>query len=247
MWTGLAQSFRAPNLSDVSRLDEALSGELEIASPDLDPERYLTWDVGVKAREGPLEFEAVYFYTWITDMIVRTPTGNIVAGAIEVRKSNVGDGYVQGASGTLTYHFGEGLLAGWQAAGGASWQQGAVDTFPTSAPVKSREPLGKVPPAGGFVRLGFESPDGLWHVEAEARFARAQERLSPGDVRDTQRIPPGGTPGWATFALRGGVRVAERLTVDVGLENLGNRDYRHHGSGVNEPGAQAVLSVGWGF
>jgi len=81
----------------------------------------------------------------------------------------------------------------------------------------------------------------------EARFARAQERLSPGDVRDTQRIPPGGTPGWATFALRGGVRVAERLTVDVGLENLGNRDYRHHGSGVNEPGAQAVLSVGWGF
>ena len=49
------------------------------------------------------------------------------------------------------------------------------------------------------------------------------------------------------FALRFGCTLAPGLEVDVSLENLGDRDYRQHGSGVNDPGAHAVVTVRWEF
>lgn len=247
VYTGLGQSFRAPNLSDLTRLDEARSGELEIPSPGLDPEHYITWELGTKFREAGLEVEALYFYTWISDQIVRTPTGTTSGSSLVVTKRNVGDGYVQGASGSLGYRIPDGPLTGWRATLGAGWQEGAVDTFPTSAPVSEREPLSKMPPAHATLRLGYEAEDEQWWVEAEATAVRAQKRLSTADQRDTQRIPPGGTPGYAVFALRGGVQAMKGLKINVALENLGDRDYRHHGSGVNEPGFHAVLSFVWDF
>ncbi|MCI0340591.1 MAG: TonB-dependent receptor [Planctomycetales bacterium] len=240
-FVGLAQSFRAPNLSDLTRLDTARSGELEVPSPDLRPERYLTFEVGARWREPALRLEAAWFYTWISDYIDRTPTGNVVAGQLEVRKRNTGDGYVQGASGSAEIRFVEGPLRGIRATLGASWAEGAVDTYPTSAPVKERRPLSKVPPATFLARLGFEPAGADWFVEADVRAARRQERLSPGDERDTQRIPVGGTPGYAVFGLRAGATLAPKFRVHAGIENLGDKDYRHHGSGVNEPGQHAVV------
>jgi hemoglobin/transferrin/lactoferrin receptor protein len=104
-----------------------------------------------------------------------------------------------------------------------------------------------MPPATGFVRLRYTAPDGWWWAEFEAKAARAQERLSPADERDTQRTPPGGMPGYAVFGIRGGAKLSEHLTLNIGIENLGDRDYRMHGSGVNEAGLHAVFSVIWDF
>lgn len=247
VFAGAAQSFRAPNLSDLTRLDTARSNELEIPSPGLRPERYTTVEGGVRWREGPLRAEASAYYTWIRDLIDRTPTGNVVAGKLEVVKRNVGDGYVMGASGTVESRLPILGLPEVRVGCGASWAQGAVETFPTSAPVRERRPLSKVPPATLLARVGYEPADGAWFVEAVCRAARAQERLSPGDERDTERIPPGGTPGYAVFSLRGGATVSPGLRLHVAIENLGDRDYRHHGSGVNEPGLHAVLGGSWEF
>ena len=45
----------------------------------------------------------------------------------------------------------------------------------------------------------------------------------------------------------GGWNVNENVTFTRGLENLTDEDYRVHGSGVNEPGINAIFGarVGW--
>ncbi|MBT7983699.1 MAG: TonB-dependent receptor, partial [Akkermansiaceae bacterium] len=43
---GASQGFRAPNFSDLSRLDSARSNEIETPSPDLDPEKFLSYELG---------------------------------------------------------------------------------------------------------------------------------------------------------------------------------------------------------
>ena len=63
-------------------------------------------------------------------------------------------------------------------------------------------------------------------------FASRQTRLAPGDLTDV-RIPAGGTPGFLTFNARGGVTINRTLQVTLGLENLTNRTYRTHGSGID--------------
>ena len=77
--------------------------------------------------------------------------------------------------------------------------------------------------------------------------AEKADRLSADDERDTQRIPPGGTPGYAVLTLRGGTTVLEGLDLTLALENVADEDYRIHGSGVNEPGRNLVLQAEWTF
>ena len=73
--------------------------------------------------------------------------------------------------------------------------------------------------------------------------AGEQRRLSPDDERDTQRIPPGGTPGYAIFTIRGVIEILRSARILVALENITNRDYRILGSGMNEPGRNLVVSL----
>ena len=84
--------------------------------------------------------------------------------------------------------------------------------------------------------LRWDSPDGKWWGELAGTFAGEADRLSSADKEDTQRIPPGGTPGYALFGLYGGYRVNDHLRVSIALENLLDQPYRTHGSGSNEPG-----------
>jgi hemoglobin/transferrin/lactoferrin receptor protein len=243
VWGGVSQAFRAPNLSDLSRLDTARSNEIETAAPGLDPERYLTWEVGVKTDYENVSAQASYYYTMIDDMILRTPTGNVIGGSNEVTKKNVGDGFVHGVevAGQVRVH------PQWTVYGKAAWLDGEVDTFPTSAPVKESEPLSRLMPTKGEAGVRWTHPDERFWAQLGTRFACHADQLSTRDKGDTQRIPPGGTPGYFVMDLRGGMKVTEQIDLWAAVENFTNESYRIHGSGVNEPGINFIFGMQWRF
>ncbi len=78
VFAGVSQGFRAPNLSDLTRLDAARSTEIETPVDDLDPERFVSAEIGARYEGGRLMGELAAYYTWIEDMVVRAPTGEIV-------------------------------------------------------------------------------------------------------------------------------------------------------------------------
>jgi outer membrane receptor protein involved in Fe transport len=47
-------------------------------------------------------------------------------------------------------------------------------------------------------------------------------------------------PGFATFNVRGGLRLGEGSNVTVILENIFDRNYRTMGSGIDAPGLNAM-------
>ena len=77
-------------------------------------------------------------------------------------------------------------------------------------------------------------------------FASRQTRLAPGDLTDV-RIPAGGTPGFLTLNARGGVTISQTLQATLGLENLTNRTYRTHGSGIDAAGINVIFGIDWMF
>lgn len=242
-FAGISQGFRAPNLSDLTRLDIAASGELETAAPDLDPERFVSYEIGVKANWRGGVGQVAYYYTDIDGMIVRTPTGNTVNGAAEVTKRNAGDGYIHGVeiNAVQTLH------PWWIARAALSWMDGEVDDYPTSAPVRQREPASRLMPTTLQLGLRTGPPTGKWWAEVLWTLADEQDRLSAADMRDTQRIPPGGTPGYSVYTLRVGWRATKHLVLTAAVENLTDEDYRIHGSGLNEPGRNLVISGSLSF
>ena len=135
----------------------------------------------------------------------------------------------------------------WHARLTGSWMEGKVDAYPTSEPEEKRDYISRLMPLTGEAAVRWQPAGGSFWLEAVVDAAEKADRLSADDRRDTQRIPPGGTPGYAVLTLRGGVDLIEDLALTVALENVTDEDYRIHGSGVNEPGRNLVVQAGWTF
>ena len=214
---GLYRIFgTAPNFSDLSRLDSNRSNEIETPSPDLTPEEFTTFEFGLKAETGLLSGSISYYYTDVENMIMRTPTGNIIDGENEVIKSNVGDGYVQGfeleASMKIDDHT--------SLFGGFAYQDSSVSTYPTSDPILQDEYLSRVMPTNGFLGLRKELRNGKLWLEGVVRVAGKGDRLNTRDTRDTQRIPPGGTPSYRVASFRTGWLLKDNLLLTAAVENI---------------------------
>ena len=239
LFGGVSQGFRAPNLSDLSRLDIARSGELETASTNLDPEKFINYEIGMKARSGGFTGTLSYFYTDISDLIVRRPTGRIIDGDAEVTKANAGDGFVHGVEFGGAYEFNE----NWSVFGNITWLEGEADAYPNSDKKAQREPLSKIQPIVGTGGIRWTNDSKTVWTELVVTAADKADKLSTADLSDTQRIPPGGTPGYTLLGLRGGWQVTQNVTFLASLENLLDEAYRVHGSGSNEPGFGASLAI----
>lgn len=236
---GVSQAFRAPNLSDVSRFDVARSNEVEVPAAGLDPEEFVNWEVGVRWVGEKVSGSVAYFYTDIQDLIVRAPTGNLREDQVEVTRRNGGSGYVQGIEGNLSVK----LTDDWTLFGNLTWQEGEVESFPTSSQRLVTEPFSRLMPLTGLAGLRWDSPGRRWFVEGTVQMVDDATRLSAGDRNDTQRIPPGGTPGFTVATLRSGWQVNEALLLTAAVENFTDEAYRIHGSGVNQPGVNFVFGA----
>ena len=241
LFAGLSQGFRAPNLSDLTRLDIARSNELEVPSPGLDPERFLAYELGVRRHAARLEGGLTLFYTDVEGMIIRVPTGRTIDRSFEVVKRNAGDGSIRGAELELRADLREDLSL----FGGYTWLRGDVEAFPGVDQRAVREPLDKGMPSNGLLGVRWE-PGRFWS-EVVVQAVEAQHRLSTRDAADTQRIPPGGTPGYTLVTWRGGVEIRPGLRLSLAGENLGDVEYRAHGSGVNGAGRNWVAAVDYSF
>ena len=241
---GVSQGFRAPNLSDLTRFDSARSNEFEVPAPDLDPEYFTQFEIGVKGVGPTLRIDASFYYTLVRDQIQRFLTGNTNPdGENEVTKANVGDGYIWGfeLGGAWDFH------SNWTLFGIFTYMEGKTDTYADGSNVLTREYISRLMPPSGNVGVRWRSTSGHLWAETYVQMAAVADRLSPRDEGDTERIPPGGAPGYAVWFLRGGWNINKNSQLTLGLENLLDKSYRIHGSGHNMPGFNAVLTFSSSF
>ncbi len=119
----------------------------------------------------------------------------------------------------------------------------AVTSYAFGQNITRDEPLRRIPPMNKRVLVNYHQEK--WYAKAEWLNAKKQDRLANGDKEDN-RIPAGGTPGWKVFNFYGGYYF-NKVLVNAGLQNLFNRDYRTHGSGINGVGRSLWVSVQVGF
>ena len=116
------------------------------------------------------------------------------------------------------------------------------------------------PPLNGIVGIQWEPLNTQYWAMLFVRAAAEQRRLNRSDIRDPRiqgstRDPAAvkfdsngaaidaGTPSWWTLNVRGGVKLFDYTRLTLSVENLLNRRYRQHGSGVNSPGFNVSLSL----
>jgi hemoglobin/transferrin/lactoferrin receptor protein len=236
LYGGVSQAFRAPSLSDLTAFET--TSVVETPSIGLQPDKYVGFEIGAKTEQRRLTGQVAAWYMILDDTIVRSPTGVLIAATPEVRKDNVGDGWLWGVEAEAAWR----VACNWVVLGNASWMDGEVDQF-DAAQNPVRDHFDRLMPFTSLLGVRFEPPQGRFWAQAEWVHAEKADRLSQQNQTDTQRIPPGGTPGYDVFNLRAGYRLWCDTDVLFAVENITDVDYRIHGSGVNEPGLNFVLGL----
>lgn len=93
----------------------------------------------------------------------------------------------------------------------------------------------------------YLTPSGRFGPTDET-LAAIQARVLPGAASASQRIPLyTATAGWVSVSFRGGIALTERLSLQFALDNLTDRNYRVHGSGIDAPGFNSWGALRWQF
>jgi hemoglobin/transferrin/lactoferrin receptor protein len=240
VYASASQAFRAPSLHDLTSLDT--TSVVETPAPDLDAEKYVSFELGVKHESPCTRLGAAVWYTILDDTIVRSPTGTVIDMTPEVRKDNTGDGYVWG----IEFEGAWAVNTCFTVFGNLSWMDGEVDQLDPND-VLTRRPLDRMKPLTTLLGVRYEPTWSRFWAEVSWLHSEREDRLSYRDEADNRRIPPDGTPGYDVLFLRSGYRISDCAEVSFSIENLTDRYYRVHGSGQNEPGLNAVLSFGVRF
>lgn len=238
VYGGVSQAFRAPNLDDLTGNLTAKSGTTSLGSIDLDPERFITYEIGARHTTDTTALNLAVFYTDSKDLIVSTFTDSTLGTAIA---TNAGDGYIYGVEleGAWKFH------PQWTLSGFAAWQDGRTETptFLGSGVADDKPNTRNLPLTGSLALKWTDSTERFW-VEGRVLASTREDRITAADqAADNQRIPTGGTPGYIVTSLHAGWQASDVLAVHCGVENLSDEDYRIHGSGQNEAGLTGIFGV----
>ncbi|MBD3224585.1 MAG: TonB-dependent receptor [Caldithrix sp.] len=237
VYVNLSQGFRAPNLSDLSKFGESKGDNFEVPNPDLQPEKMIGMDWGGKLYTNIIRAEFTIYYSYIYDLLASD--AYTLDGSTTLKKDglvyqikakqNIGRAYITGIESFMNYQLTDDLSLRTNAA------------FAYGQNTTQNEPVGGLPPFFGLIGLKKQLSADV-SLQGFTRFATEQNRLSADD-KDDPRIPEGGTPGWYTVNIRLSWKVNAALTVRAALENILDYSYREHGSGINGPGRNAVISL----
>lgn len=231
LFGGLSQAFRAPNLNDLTGNTVSNGGVQGLGSTDVEPEKYLTAELGTRYGKETLSGSVAVFYTWSDDSIIGEPgplPNTLVA-------TNGGSGHLYGFEAEGIWN----ISPCWALSAMAGWNEGKTDS-PVTGERWNKHQL----PFTSSLALRWTHPNERVWLEGRIIGAVTEDRVDPVDQKgDPQRIPTNGTPGYIVSSLRGGWQVNDHLELTCGLENITDNDYRNHGSGQNEPGFGAILGA----
>jgi len=232
-----SRSFRAPNIFDLGTLGPRPGGRFNIANPELEPESARQLDLGVRIARPGLRAEVMAYVVDYSNRISSVLTGEITpAGRQVVQNRNIASATIYGmeAGGEFDLSDRTRLRAVLNYTRGEEKEADAGTT-----------PGDRIPPLNGAVSLPIALSEAL-KIEPWMEFAAEQDRLSPRDVRDS-RINPEGTPGWATLNLKASWQSAAGWRLMLAVENILDKRYRIHGSGIDAPGRNLSLRLDMAF
>ena len=224
----IAEGFRPPNLDDLmANNPNVLQAGQSLPSLGLIPETSITYEIGMKINSDRLRAQAFVYWIDLEDNLVSiTAAPNTFATANQ-------DSTLQGVEADGEYLLGRNysLYANY-------WY-----TYGTNDVTDA--PLSRIPPMQGILGLRYRDVAKRQDASLYTWMSDRQDRLDPvRDVTD-ERIPIGGTPGFATLNLRLGRRFGcdGRHRGSISFENITDKAYLVHGSGVL--GTGFTTRLGW--
>ncbi len=247
--TSLSSGFRAPNIDDAARIFESSTAtrRVIIPNPDVKPEYTYNYDLGIVYNiKNKVRFELTGFYTLFRNAMALAPfqlngqdsiVYNSVKSAVYANQ-NVNRAFVRGLNARLKVELSKSL----------TWDNTISQTYGRYVnPDKTKKPLDHVPPVFGKSALAYAAKK--FNAEFFMQFNgwKKIKDYNPDGEDNGQYATAAGMPSWMTLNLRGAYNFKKYLTVQAGIENILDRNYRYFASGFSAPGRNFILALRTNF
>jgi hemoglobin/transferrin/lactoferrin receptor protein len=243
-----ATGFRAPNVDDMGKLFDFVSGEVVVPNIDLTAEIAYNGEINLSKLIGnSLKIDLTGYYTYLQNAMVRRATKVDGKDSILYNGKMSKTYSIQNAAFAEIYGFHAGfeidLPLGFYLSSRYNVQIGKEE-LNNGATTNSRHAA----PAFGLSTLGYKK--GKIHLQFYAAYSASvsyenlneEERQKPAIyARDENGKPY--SPSWYTLNMKGMFTVFKSSTLNIGFENLTNQRYRTYSSGIVAPGINAIVGL----
>jgi hemoglobin/transferrin/lactoferrin receptor protein len=242
----VANGYRQPNAQDLFFSGPASVG-LVIGNEGLQPEKSVSYDLGLRWGPGDLALSTNLFWSTFTDLIdaVSVPPPSYANGQPTYQYINISAARIYGAEGELRWS----VRPRWEARAAVS---GAVGDITSRAAILTlyganadQAPLSGVPPVKGSAALRYQNTERRFWLEAGTRWSWRTNRLplptpGVGQLTDFKKE-------WIVGDVSGGVKLATAQRLVLGVRNVTNRRYRQALASLQDPGVSLFVSVASDF
>jgi len=226
VYGNISEGFRAPNIDDLGTLG-IVDFRYEKPNYNLQPEKSLNTEIGLKYYNKRVQAEASVFRTGLRDLITRIKTTQKINGYDVYEKENIDKGYIKGLELSVTSNPYKHLLI-----------KGNL-TYLYGQSITRNEPLRRIPPLTCNLISAYtfgKNEIGISYTHADPQY-----RLAQGD-KDDIRIGKNGTPGFNVVSMFSKFNF-KHFTAHLYLNNITNTVYKTHGSGIYEMGRSITTSI----
>ncbi len=232
--------FRTPNVDDVGKVFDSTPGNVIIPNPNLTPEKTIGFDFAIsKVFDSKLKLETIFFYTLFRDIITTQDStyngsSTVIYDGVESQvqqQQNEGKANMFGFNMNVEFNFSKSIKLN----GALSYTHGEV---------KADEPypLDHIPPLFGKVNIQYKKKKWLAQCYTLFNAKKPINQYNPFGEDNDQYATPEGMPSWWTLNLKTSYSVTKNSTLNLGLENILDRNYRVFSSGISAPGRNFVVS-----
>ena len=244
----VATGFRAPNVDDMGKIFDSQPGSLMLPNPQLQPEYAYNAELNLnKVLLGTIKLDVTGYYTWLDQAMVRRPT--TFNGQTELLYS----GELSKLFSLQNAAFAEvkGIQAGMEVAlskkllltSNYNWQKGVEELDD-----KTTSPSRHAAPNFGATKLRFQGKKMTLELSSQYSAAMPFEKMPQEEIgkpaiyaTDAQGKPY--SPSWMILNLAARIPIGPYIQVNLGVENMGDLQYRGYSSGIVSPGRNFQVSV----
>ena len=240
-----ASGFRAPNVDDAVRIFESSTATRRVLIPnaDINPEYTYNFDLSFSQTiQDKVRFEVTGFYTLFRNAIASAPfklngQDSIIYNGIKCAvyaSQNVNKAYVRGINARLAVQLGKKL----------SWDNTISQTYGRYQNADgTKKPLDHVPPVFGKTSLAYADKKFTTEIYGMFNGWKKIKDYNPDGEDNGQYATADGMPSWFTFNWRGSYKLTKNFTLQAGVENIGDRNYRYFASGFSAPGRNFIIAL----
>ncbi|XOV82346.1 MAG: TonB-dependent receptor [bacterium] len=242
LYAGLSRKTRSPAYQErylwlpLMATAGLADGRTYTGNIELDPETAHEIELGVDWVGQNLRISPRVFYKRVDDYIQGTASTNMAALMFVQMMNNT-----NGTDNPVPLEFNNvdaefyGFDMDWSFQLNSQWSVEGVVNLVRGERRDVEDDLYRVAPLNGFVGLHYTQPD--WHIGIEGFWAAGQDRTSQINGEPS-------SSGYALLNLQGDVHITQGMRLGFGVDNVFDRDYADHLSGINRVRANPDLPAG---